>query len=213
MIFENYLKSTLKPTNSGMLNISFWVITSIILIHFNTFMSFFKEDVDVIKISTITLLSLFMLISICFFRSYYVIASILITGLKSYILEKTDSTESYHYRNEGMSSYSLLCSSLKVDHMVAYKYYKDFEEKIKNIDKLNEFSFYLCIVIGTNLLSKGILHELLLTVNESQIHTRIAAICLILLLFVLSKVIIYHSIGFDRKINLYGIDEKAIEKH
>lgn len=209
MVIDGYLKSALQPTNSGIMNVSFWIITTVALVHLDTFINILgQENSKLWEINNLSYLSVYMLLSFCFLNVYRIMIAFLSFYIKDVLNKENDP-----YRTEGVSDYTMLCSSIKSNNTTAYSYYLSFKKEIEKESKIYQFTTYLFVVLSVNLLTKSSLYEVFVKIDRKIEGELYLIYLLVIVLIFFSSISAYYSVYNDRKINLYRIDSKAIENH
>lgn len=199
MMIDNLLKSALRPTNSGMLNISFWIIAAVILVHLDTFISISEKNANLLEVKNLMYLSLFMLVSVFFLKYGHLTVALFFWEIKSWLKKKKIiATLKVLDNDNGLESYHLLNNSMLTNNLAKYHHYQSIESLSKMINKSNEFFCYLLVVLSFNLLIKGSLYELMLVSGESENEARHVSIFLAVILLFASGLASYHAV-FSRK--------------
>lgn len=214
MIINDAIKNSLKPTNSGFMKLSFWIVASVLITQYDSFLKLFKLNKDWLEIENLSYFSLFMLISIFFLKgSKFIVgfSSLLFYIIKSKIIEKPKHKEYWKNKGNKITPSYILSSSIKTNNITAYKFYKEWKNNQETTQKTLEYTSYLLIIIAFNLSINGSLYSLILLAFENGIPPFTIEL-IISMLLIIAYVFNYQSIYDQNPMHIPNMDDTFFEK-
>jgi hypothetical protein len=197
MIVNDAVKNSLKPTNSGFMKLSFWIVVSILITQYDSFLKLFKLNKDWLEIENLSYFSLFMIISILFLKgSKFIVAitSFLFYIIKNKIMPNINNKEYRRNKDENIEPSYVLSSSIRTNNLTAYKFYKEWENNQETKQKTLEHTSYLLIIIAFNLSIKGSIYSFILLMFENGAPSNFDTGLIISLLLIIAYIFNYQSI-------------------